>query len=94
LTLEEGVTDRRCGRCRKPGHTWKTCQKNPGVKCDVPQAAAEVALRRLTPFVPACSREPNFLQSLMLSCYLQGALDALTPQYREAATALAQEKLR
>lgn len=73
----------RCGRCRRPGHSWKRCPQNPEstVSVDVPQDAAEILLRdRLRPLLRAAAWSTNLIDTLMLSCYLQGALDGRRPE--------------
>lgn len=40
--------------------------------------AEEILLQRLKPLLRACVWSDNFTNSLMLSCYLQGAVDGNT----------------
>jgi hypothetical protein len=83
-------TTRKCGGCGQRGHTFARCHTNlysswAMRRIDVPALQAEVLLReRLHPIKRACIHEPNFLVVLMLSCYLQGALDGRSRAVSEA----------
>lgn len=83
------MTGRKCGRCHVVGHTAATCPKDPWACTSimVPAEAAEVALTRVRPLLRAVSHEKNVLDALMLACYLQGALDAQDPRFREIVDA-------
>ena len=77
----------RCGVCRVLGHTVRHCPKRPDatVLIRVPEESAEQILwDRLRPLQRASMWDENVLRCLMLSCYLQGALDALTPECQAA----------
>jgi len=79
------TTSRKCGRCHVVGHTSATCPKDPRAcrRIMVPAEAAEVALERVRPLLRAVAYEKNVLDALMLACYIQGALDAQDPRFRE-----------
>lgn len=77
----------KCGYCRLVGHTARHCRKRPDatVTIDVPEENAEQILRdRLRPIQRAAVWDENMMRAVMLSCYLQGALDALTPEVQAA----------
>lgn len=57
-----------------------------------PEAAEHVWLVRLRAIVWACGKDDNVLRAVALSCYLQGALDALTPQFAAAHAAAQPEE--
>ncbi len=83
------MTSRKCGQCHVVGHTAKTCPKDPWActRIMVPAEAAEIALERVRPLLRAVSYEKNILDALMLACYLQGALDAQDPRFRQIVDA-------
>jgi hypothetical protein len=59
------------------------------VRISVPAAEANVVLLdRLRAIARACAWEANVLEAIMLSCYLQGAMDGRTPEVTAAIRAL------
>lgn len=84
----------KCGICRVEGHGARRCPKRSDatVRVDVPRGSAEIVLReRLRPLIRACAWDENMLQALMLSCYLQGALDGQRPEVAAAMRTMAGE---
>lgn len=80
----------RCGRCREVGHNAGHCPTRPDatVRIEAPGDYAETLLHeRLRPLIRPCVSAPNMLESLMLSCYLQGAMDARRPEVEQAMRA-------
>lgn len=78
------MKERVCSRCGAEGHNVRTCGRRSKYRSHkhVPDAfeidagQAEQILVRLRPSIPQCAREPRFLDSLMLTCYLRGLLEA------------------
>ena len=57
-------------------------------RVELPSGAAEhVWLVQLRPIWNACAKEPNPIMAFGLACYMQGAMDAQTPEYRAAVEA-------
>lgn len=54
--------------------------------------AQAILLDRLKPLLRACVWSENFTESLMLSCYLQGAMDTQQPNVRNALAAVRGEE--
>lgn len=69
----------KCGLCHREGHNATTCPKNPErtERIEIPVTTADVVMNRLRPVFRACVYDDNVLRAVMLSCYLQGAQDAL-----------------
>ena len=80
----------RCSLCRTSGHSARTCPTRPDATrvLQLDEALVNIVMReRLDPILRATMRESNVLKSLMISCYLQGAVDALRPEVqRELAS--------
>lgn len=70
----------RCGICKAQGHNARLCPKRPGgtTRVEIPRHLADHVLPDLRALARANVWASNFLESVMLSCYLQGALHALT----------------
>jgi hypothetical protein len=69
----------------------------PTIREEVPEAFADMVERRCADLLRACTYEPNMLKSLILSCYLQGCLDALQvveqrPGFLEAYLAITRQE--
>lgn len=65
-------------------------KKGETKKIDLPADVAErVWIVRLHPILCACApQHDDMLRSFGLSCYLQGVLDASSPEYQAAAASL------
>lgn len=83
-----------CSLCKTPGHIARTCAMRPDATraLRLPEELVDVVMRnQLEPILRATIREPNMLKSLMIGCYLQGAVDAMKPEVREQLAALTAE---
>ena len=67
----------RCGVCRRTGHTARACRERYGATetVRIPAEPGETLLLMLRPMIRACVWERNFVETVALSCYLQGVLD-------------------
>lgn len=70
----------RCGICKVAGHNAQRCPQRPGqiVRVEVPAEPAGIAYERCRGFLGPMEYQDDPLRSLMLSCYLQGAMDMLS----------------
>ena len=80
----------KCGSCKAVGHNYRSCLKRPGRtdRIDVPANVAAIALGRVEPFISASRWSENFMNTVMLSCYLQGLMDGQTIEVRQAVKRL------
>ena len=79
-------TSRRCGLCHQAGHMSNRCPKNPNatVSIEVPHRVMDIALRRVRPLLRASFFAENIMETIMVSCYLQGIMDGQDVALHEA----------